>query len=613
MTGMGKQMKLTGGTSLLALVLVGFIASATPACGKTTQREPDAADSSGGTAAGAVVECAAARVECNGACRDIQADPAHCGECGHACAAEEMCNRGQCGSSCSPPLTDCDGACVDLLRDPTRCGSCDRACPDDQSCHAGECTRCPDSLAECSGTCRDLAGDWANCGACGHACQLGEVCANAKCALDCGNTRTSCGGNCVELATDALNCGACGTFCAGNCRDGACSIDIVINVTKGANEYSFAPAISGDGRWISFGTAATNLTADGQAGGFVYHDDSSFRRGSMSSSGVPTLVSRYTWVSNGGSYFLFASDRALSDDDTNGAPDLYRVDLETSDVRRVSVYPESLGYYGADNFVSSQDADVIAFQAIGGFRVYARHVSSGTTQWVAPEADDDDTWRPSISGDGAFVAFDTRSMSLTGTGELHVFVENLGTEKLELVSSNSLGQPANAQSFGASLSADGSIVAFQSDASNLTPDDTNYARDVFVKDRSTGSTTRVSVSSDGLQSNDASFLPTVSANGRYVAFLSRASNLAPGDSNALIDVYVFDRQTKKTSRVSVDETGKTGAGTSCQESLFECNRPALSAAGDIVVFESNAGNLVPGSVPGRMDIYRVDWQKLPSP
>jgi hypothetical protein len=78
-------------------------------------------------------------------------------------------------------------------------------------------------------------------------------------------------------------------------------------------------------------------------------------------------------------------------------------------------------------------------------------------------------------------------------------------------------------------------------------------------------------------------------------------------------VYVHDRKTKQTRRVSVDETGAHGAGTSCNDAYFECNTPSLSATGDVVVFESNAGDLAADSVSGRMDVYRVEWQRLPAP
>src|SRR5207237_167695 len=108
------------------------------------------------------------------------------------------------------------------------------------------------------------------------------------------------------------------------------------------------------------------------------------------------------------------------------------------------------------------------------------------------------------------------------------------------------------------LSADGRFVAFTSRSTNLVPGDTNGSPDVFVHDRQTGITERVSVASDGMQGNrEAGFLgpPALSADGRFVAFISEASNLVPGDTNGTPDVFVHDRQTGATQRVSVDRAG----------------------------------------------------------
>ena len=113
-----------------------------------------------------------------------------------------------------------------------------------------------------------------------------------------------------------------------------------------------------------------------------------------------------------------------------------------------------------------------------------------------------------------------------------------------------------------SISADGRFVAFESLASNLVPGDTNGVGDVFVHDRQTGTTERVSVSSAGTQGNGDSAVPSISADGRFVAFVSVASNLVPGDTNGRLDVFVHDRQTGTTERVSVSSAGTQGNGAS---------------------------------------------------
>ena len=164
--------------------------------------------------------------------------------------------------------------------------------------------------------------------------------------------------------------------------------------------------------------------------------------------------------------------------------------------------------------------------------------------------------------------------------------------------------PGNAQGNGRSfipaLSADGRYAAFYSDASNLVAGDTNGARDVFVRDLQTGETTRVSVSTSGAEANGDSFAPAVSSDGRFVAFASSASNLVDGDTNDANDVFVRDRQTNTTTRVSVGFDGSQANGGSDQ--------PSLSGDGRLVAFTSAATNIVAGDLNGVRDAFVYDRQ-----
>jgi len=157
------------------------------------------------------------------------------------------------------------------------------------------------------------------------------------------------------------------------------------------------------------------------------------------------------------------------------------------------------------------------------------------------------------------------------------------------------GQQANGASFGASLSADGSLVAFQSDASDLVPGDTNRVPDVFVRDRTNATTARVSVASNGAQANNAGMDPAISGDGRYVAFSSQATNLDPGATSGDFEVYVRDLTTGNTSRVSRTPTG--GEPDSASFGPI-----SMSRDGRYVAFVSLAKNLVPpGGTPGQSD------------
>ncbi len=151
-----------------------------------------------------------------------------------------------------------------------------------------------------------------------------------------------------------------------------------------------------------------------------------------------------------------------------------------------------------------------------------------------------------------------------------------------------------------SLSANGRFVAFISDASNLVMGDTNQATDVFVHDRQTGTTNRVSVDSSGAQANNYCGVPSISADGRFVAFYGLASNLVPGDSNNGGDAFVHDRDTGITTRVSVDSSGVQGNAWS--------SGGAVSADGRFVAFYSTANNLVPGDTNQVIDVFMHDRQ-----
>ena len=190
-----------------------------------------------------------------------------------------------------------------------------------------------------------------------------------------------------------------------------------------------------------------------------------------------------------------------------------------------------------------------------------------------------------------------RSISLAALAIAGVFVLSGAAGALpapgftELVSRSTVGTQGDNDSQSPSISSDGRFVAFASFAENLVPDDTNLAPDIFVRDRLLGTTERVSVSSAGRQGNGASGLidlmggPSISGDGRFVAFSSEASNLVRGDRNLNPDVFVHDRLTGETTRVTV-ATGGAEANAGGTEA-------AISRDGRIVAFLSNADNIVP--------------------
>lgn len=211
------------------------------------------------------------------------------------------------------------------------------------------------------------------------------------------------------------------------------------------------------------------------------------------------------------------------------------------------------------------------------------------------------SFRPSMSADGRYIAFDSLATNLVtgGTnGMRHIFVHDRQTRETTLVSVSSNGVQGNAYSYNPSISADGRFVAFRSDASNLVDNDTNNAADIFVHDTFSGETTRVSVDSDGAQGDGASLWPSISSDGQFVAFYSLASNLVDEDTNGVEDVFAHDRATGVTSRVSVGSGNNQGNGGS--------HRPSISANGRYVAFRSKASNLVDDDTNAVVDIFVFD-------
>jgi Tol biopolymer transport system component len=237
--------------------------------------------------------------------------------------------------------------------------------------------------------------------------------------------------------------------------------------------------------------------------------------------------------------------------------------------------------------------------------VFVRDRASGTTVLASVDSagiqGNSSSTAPSLSGDGRFVAFASNATNLVAldtNSAMDVFIHDLATGATERVSVNSGGSQASGPSFFASVSGDGRFVAFASDAADLVPDDTNGTRDVFVRDRLLGTTERVSLASDGTQSNSDCAQPAITPDGRFVAFPSFARNLDPNDGNDSFDVFLHDRNLRVTERVSVDSFGNEANGPSAGA--------AVSADGRFVAFYSNASNLVPDDTNSTRDMFVRD-------
>jgi hypothetical protein len=214
-----------------------------------------------------------------------------------------------------------------------------------------------------------------------------------------------------------------------------------------------------------------------------------------------------------------------------------------------------------------------------------------------------------VSADGNLVAFESDATNLVAgdtNGERDIFVHDRQAATTTRVSVATGAVQANNDSLNASLSGDGRFVVFESEATNLVAGDTNNRNDVFVHDRQTGTTTRVSVATGGAQADGNSVLPAISTDGRFVAFHSTATNLVAGDTNGISDVFVHDRQTGETTRVSVATGGGQGTGSGPAPAFA----PAISEDGRFVAFESSLTNLVTGDTNVQPDVFVHDRQTV---
>lgn len=204
-----------------------------------------------------------------------------------------------------------------------------------------------------------------------------------------------------------------------------------------------------------------------------------------------------------------------------------------------------------------------------------------------------------LSANGRYVAFASRATTLVRRDRNRtsdVFVHDLRTSRTTRVSVSSAGAEASGASLLPSISADGRTVAFPSSATNLVPDDRNAVQDVFVRDRATATTRRVSLGLDG-EANGRSLAPFVSGDGSIVAFSSEASNLVFGDTNGTLDVFVARTTGGPARRVSVGLDGQSDGRSEAS---------AISADGRIVAFRSFATNLVGEDRNERADVFACD-------
>ncbi len=281
------------------------------------------------------------------------------------------------------------------------------------------------------------------------------------------------------------------------------------------------------------------------------------------------------------------------------SPELVSISLTGSTGNGGSSFRPGAAVSSDGRFVAfySLASDLVAGDTNGTWDVFVRDLRDGRTwrasvssagvQGVGPG----DVQTVAMSGDGRYVAFDSPFPNLVPgdtNGAPDVFRHDNLTGETIRVSVATDGTQGNIDTSGGSsnwpvISSDGRFIAFVSTSTNLVSNDTNSSADVFVHDCVTGETERVSVADGGAESDNHSGQCAISADGRYVAFVTLASNLVPGDTNHSLDVYRRDRFGMRTARVSL--------ATSGAEPNADCSWPQMSADGRFVSFDSQASNL----------------------
>ena len=424
-------------------------------------------------------------------------------------------------------------------------------------------------------------------------------------------------------------------------------VSVASDGTQG-NRESFTPSISADGRYVAFTSGSSNLVA-GDTNGFddvFVHDrlTGETTRVSVASDGTQgNGDSALGGISAEGRYVAFTSSSTnLVDGDTilcywryikYNCSDVFVHDRVTGETTIVSV--------ASDGTQGNWNSYATSISADGRYVVFGSDASnlvvgdtnfcftSGITSFGCPDVFVHDRWTGetnrvsvasdgtersrwstsgSISADGRYVVFNSFASFVAGdlNDNLDIYIHDQLTGETTWISVASDGNQGNGNSFSNSISADGHYVLFDSESSNLVPGDANNVKDVFVRERETGVTTRVSIASDGIEGNYASWSRSISSDGRYVAFGSIASNLVNGDTNNYCDtdydnfyddncadIFMHDRITGETTLVSVAGNGTQGNDNSSDSSI--------SADGRYVTFDSWASNLVLGDTNNTCD------------
>jgi Tol biopolymer transport system component len=383
-------------------------------------------------------------------------------------------------------------------------------------------------------------------------------------------------------------------------------------------------SVDASGRFVVFASESDDLVADdGNEASDVFLRDrvlGTTVRVSVNKDdgGDASGASANPCISDNGRYVAFGSVAGdLVDGDGNGLEDVFVWDRVAGSMIRASVAADGGDPDGGSNHPAlSADGNRVAFRSyatnlvaaganING-DIYVRDLALGATVKVTVRHDGSltelNSWLPSLSADGLHVSFTSGDSGLVAddtNSSQDVFVGDLESGTIERVSITTAGGEATGRNAEPAISGDGMTVSWRSRATDLVEGDTNGVDDILVRDRVAGTTTRVSVSSIGEQAEGSgSWQPSISDDGRFVAFCSDAHNLVDDDTGLAGGVFSHDRLTGVTRRHSVTMSG--------EEAWDYSRRPSLTPDGAFMVFESGASNFVPDDTNAAQDVF-IAW------
>ena len=407
-------------------------------------------------------------------------------------------------------------------------------------------------------------------------------------------------------------------------------VNVAADGTQAEQRSSF-PDISPDGGFASFHSSSQNLVpndTNNQEDIFVVdRQTGGIQRASLAHDGSEATGNSY-WssLSQNGQYVAFDSYASnLVPNDTNDIADVFVRDLLGETTERVSVKSDgsqsnagtadtTYGCYepkitpdGRYVTFSSHNEDLVPNDTNDLGDAFVHDRQSGVTERVSLDSNGQQlglsSYQPSISGDGRFVAF-LSEFDLEETTYVHV--KDRQTGELLVINGGANGEVEPFLDSGPPwISTDGRFVTFCSFQEDLAPNDTNGHGDVFVYEMQTGAMERVSMGHDGSEGDDNSEHPAISGTGRLVTFHADATNLVPNDTNGFADVFLHDRQTGTTARITMGHDGSEANASS------SWSWPRIDDSGSWGVFVSEASNLVPDDTNHEQDVFVYPAREYP--